>query len=533
MRSSSELRDPLHQVSGPATAWTTVNAAEAMPGVLTPLGISFWLPACELGLRAAFRDFGVLAPAQVRVPESVDDRISGVFHGRYAANLDVLRAMADLTPGSSGDQMERQLFGSVREGVQRNSSKRRYPVVAVKAPRAVATLPKQLRAATATADAAWRSLVAAAGRDAPAVGLLAQAEHNVTASLRTHMLATMLGQAAFDNLTKLAARAGRPGLELSLAGGYGPLEETRLVAGLWAVRDGTQTLEAFVHEFGFHGPDEGELSSVSWREDAAPVRALVESFRGLAESSRPEVISRERMAAREQAEADLLAALPRATRGAARLILRFGRTYLPMREVSKANFLKGIDSARAVSRAIGRELHRHGKLDAPDDVFYLTVEEVMGLPDNARELVTFRRERRTEYLTLQLPELWVGAPPGISTEPDLAPSDGVVRGIAAGQGQVTGRVRIIADIGTDELLPGEVLVCATTDPSWAAAFPLACAVVIDVGGVMSHGAIVAREFGIPCVINTRTGTRELATGDLVTVDGTAGTVTLLERALSV
>lgn len=202
-----------------------------------------------------------------------------------------------------------------------------------------------------------------------------------------------------------------------------------------------------------------------------------------------------------------------------------------MREVGKANFLKGIDASRAVARAIGAELHRHGVLAAADDVFYLTVPEVTGaLPANAPELVAFRRERRREYLTLQLPELWVGEPQRCCGEPAVGDADsGPVRGIAASQGQVTGRVRVIADIGTEELLPGEILVCETTDPSWAAVFPLAGAVVIDVGGVMSHGAIVAREFGIPCVINTRTGTRRLTTGDLVSVDGGTGVVTVLER----
>jgi pyruvate,water dikinase len=79
------------------------------------------------------------------------------------------------------------------------------------------------------------------------------------------------------------------------------------------------------------------------------------------------------------------------------------------------------------------------------------------------------------------------------------------------------------------MLPGEVLVCHTTDPSWAPLFFLAGGVVIDVGGPLSHGAIVAREFGIPCVINTKTGTEVIQTGDLVRIDGTGGTVDVIDR----
>jgi phosphoenolpyruvate synthase/pyruvate phosphate dikinase len=90
-------------------------------------------------------------------------------------------------------------------------------------------------------------------------------------------------------------------------------------------------------------------------------------------------------------------------------------------------------------------------------------------------------------------------------------------------------VRLLLDPLTDDLEPGEVLVCETTDPSYAAYFLVAAAVVNDIGGAMSHGSIVAREVGIPCVTNTRVGTRSLHTGDLVRVDGTAGTVEVLSR----
>jgi pyruvate,water dikinase len=78
-----------------------------------------------------------------------------------------------------------------------------------------------------------------------------------------------------------------------------------------------------------------------------------------------------------------------------------------------------------------------------------------------------------------------------------------------------------------EFEPGDILVCETTDPSWVVLFQLAGAVVIDVGGAMSHGAIVARELGLPCVINTRTGTSVIADGDRIRVDGTAGRVDIL------
>jgi phosphoenolpyruvate synthase/pyruvate phosphate dikinase len=95
---------------------------------------------------------------------------------------------------------------------------------------------------------------------------------------------------------------------------------------------------------------------------------------------------------------------------------------------------------------------------------------------------------------------------------------------------VTARVCVVTDPFDDPPLgDGDVLVCETTNPSWVVLFASAGALVIDVGGVLSHGAIAARELGIPCVINTRDGTRRLRTGDVVTVDGSTGVVERVEQ----
>ncbi len=101
---------------------------------------------------------------------------------------------------------------------------------------------------------------------------------------------------------------------------------------------------------------------------------------------------------------------------------------------------------------------------------------------------------------------------------------GPVTGLGVSPGIVEGLARIVHEPGDSELEPGEILVCQTTDPSWSAYFLLAAGVVIDIGGSLSHGAIVARELGIPCVINTLDGTRRLRTGERIRVDGGTGRV---------
>ncbi len=132
----------------------------------------------------------------------------------------------------------------------------------------------------------------------------------------------------------------------------------------------------------------------------------------------------------------------------------------------------------------------------------------------------YRRERREEYLTYTLPQTWEGVPEPVVTASMAAPErSAVLTALGGSPGVAEGRVRVMDDPFARDLDDGEVLVCANTDPSWAAQFLVASAVVIDVGGPMSHGAIVARELGIPCVINTRNGTRVLSDGDRVRVDG--------------
>jgi pyruvate,water dikinase len=90
----------------------------------------------------------------------------------------------------------------------------------------------------------------------------------------------------------------------------------------------------------------------------------------------------------------------------------------------------------------------------------------------------------------------------------------------------TGRARVVTDPSQADLEPGDILVCQTTDPSWTPLFLVAEALVIDTGGAMSHGAIVARELGVTCVINTKTGTRDIPDGAAISVDGRSGVVTL-------
>jgi phosphoenolpyruvate synthase/pyruvate phosphate dikinase len=104
-----------------------------------------------------------------------------------------------------------------------------------------------------------------------------------------------------------------------------------------------------------------------------------------------------------------------------------------------------------------------------------------------------------------------------------------ISGLGVSAGVVEGRVRVVVDPSFAEVEPGEVLVTSTTDPSWASIMFLSSALIVDIGGPLSHAAVVARELGVPCVVNTRTASSVLRTGDLVRVDGNTGSVEVLDR----
>jgi pyruvate,water dikinase len=531
------ISDPLHQPGSPTTYWTTINAEENLPGVVTPLSGSFWLRPVSIGTLGAFAELGVLKESQVVFSDDVDQRICSVIFGRFCANIDLLRACADKTPGTSGDALETQLFANAREGIPKQGNALRYPIVAAKAPKAALGAAAWVQREFVRSQDWWRRSIEQSGEDdiVKARLRLQGAHDHMARVMRPHTLATFLTQGVFDQLRLLAESVGRGDLLLELSRGAGGLEETEMVDLLWEVSRGRVPVDDFLSVYGFHGPGEAAASAVVWRENPTSLEPTIATYRAMPDDRAPKLLARQVAVARAAASAELMAELPRAKRPVAKLLLGASDKFWPLRETGKATLLHSIDVGRAASRRIGELLAKEGRLPDRDDVAYLTVSELVA--DDGRtdwaETVAFRRGKREEYLQIDLPQTWSGVPtPTLRSDRPAATGAGLLTAIAGSPGTVDGVVRVVHDPLTEEIADGEVLVCETTDPSWASLFLCASALVIDVGSAMSHGAIVAREMGLPCVINTRTGTRELRSGDRVRVDGTAGVVQILERATS-
>ncbi|WP_293040182.1 PEP-utilizing enzyme [Mycobacterium sp.] len=524
--------DPLHQPGGENTCWTTINAEENLVGVVDPLSGTFWLEPVNRGTLGAFADMGVVPERDVVHAADSDRRISSLICGRYSVNVDLVRRLADSMPGTSGDAMERDLFGNPREGIPSQRSLRRYPIVAVKAPGAALGVAGRINREMPVSQRWWQRSIAEL-KDADAAtarAKLREGHDHMTAMMRPHTLGTMLIQGVLGRVRTLVESVGRPELELELSRGLGSLQEVNMLNRLWGVSRGHGDLDGFLAEYGFHCPGEGAVTSVAWREDPRALHATVDSYRAMDEDRAPLRSAAEVGRRRRAATAELMAALPPHRRPAAKMVLSLSDKLWALRETGKATYLHGIDVARAAVRIVGPSMAADGMIDTPDDVAFLTIDELKaGVSRDYRAEVEFRRARRDTYAAFDVPQTWEGTPTQIAKHADTT-STVRIEGLAASPGVVEGRVKVVTDPNAAELQEGEILVCKSTDPSYGTLFMLAAGAVIDVGAPSSHGAIVARELGIPCVINTRIGTRALKNGDVVRIDGGRGVVDVLESA---
>lgn len=535
-RSPREAPNPVHMHSGDRTRWSTVNFGEAIGGVQTPLSWGIWTYGMEVSARRAFASLGILTKREVALPASADDRMSGIFYGRAAGNINFFRMVGDRTPGSRPDVIEQKLFGEVSgapvwggpSGPLRSAViAARFPIEAFKAPRASqGVLDEQRRW--------WRRNAVEQPPETleQAQALVRDAARRFADVCVGHTIVSMIGPQLLETLAGLAQEAtGDAGLGTELASGYGGMEETAIIADLWAAAQGRLDVAEIQRRHGFHGPDEGRLDTRSWREDPAPVESILRGYlkRGIPD---PRVREREQTARREAAATAVLAGLPAWKRPRAKLAMKLASVYIPARELGKAAFLHALDGGRCGARAAAAILAERGLLGDPEDVFFLTLDELTGTPDRSFLDITAERKANHErYLGLELPRSWNGVPEPIV----IPPSDGHgsaervtrLQGIGVVGRTVTGRARVVTDPSTAEFEDGDILVCPMTDPSWTPLFMLADALVIDTGGQMSHGAIVARELGVTCVINTVTGTRDIPEGATITVDGSTGVVEIL------
>ncbi|WP_437972114.1 PEP/pyruvate-binding domain-containing protein [Sorangium sp. So ce260] len=326
-------------------------------------------------------------------------------------------------------------------------------------------------------------------------------------------------------LFHLARRAASAGPEVA-----GAIREGRPEA-LRESEAGRATLaevEAFLDEHGHRESTGMYLSAPTWRQDPAPVWGLL---RGLLDAAEPPSeaagLARYRAALEEVTRA--LRFAPGLRDAFCRTLERL-RSAIVFRERTHFDLVRSFSALQAIVAEVARRLCERGHLPGPDDVFYLTEAElrawIQGAAPPLDEVKRLVRRRRATYGVVNA--RWQKKALGSSVAGGASGDE--LRGIGASSGVVRGKARIVRDVGEFERLKaGEILVCRYTNPAWTPLFTLAAGVVTDAGGAVSHGAIVAREYGIPAVLGAAGATERITDGQEILVDGTEGRVTLLRQ----
>lgn len=294
-------------------------------------------------------------------------------------------------------------------------------------------------------------------------------------------------------------------------------------------------LADFLAQHGHRSVSELDLGVPRWSEDPAYVLTIL---CGYLESREPALspATQYRQAAREGeamvAELTRRARLRSRWRGLiAGFCLRRARALGGLREMPRFVIALLLAQARTMLWPAGEELARLGRLDAASDIFFLTLPEgqeaLAGTDMRAR--VRERRaaddqERARRHVPLVL--LSDGTEPSVEPPAAAVSPQQRLQGTPASPGVVTATARVILDPRGADLLPGEILVAPSTDPGWTPLFLTAGGLVMETGGAMAHGAIVAREYGIPAVVGVRGAIECIPSGSRITVDGAAGTVSI-------
>ncbi|WP_197520528.1 NAD-dependent epimerase/dehydratase family protein [Mycobacterium sp. E2479] len=210
-----------------------------------------------------------------------------------------------------------------------------------------------------------------------------------------------------------------------------------------------------------------------------------------------------------------------------KVLVRLAGAAIGRRERGRDVCMRIAYELRLALREWGRRLVERGTLEFADDVHYLAVEEAYYPPADSTDRVARRRAERKRLAELEFPIHF--RHPWRPAAQVAVDDEQVISGLAVSPGVARGRARIMAE-ADDDFEPGEVLVTNVTDTGWTPFFGCAAAVVTNIGDMLSHAAIVAREFGVPAVVNTLIATQRLKDGQLVEVDGTAGTVRIIDES---
>ena len=295
--------------------------------------------------------------------------------------------------------------------------------------------------------------------------------------------------------------------------------------------------DTFMAEHGHHCRGELELFNARWSETPDYVLGVVRGYLRSIGQSDPLENQRQLAGERERLTEQCRRRLKNPIkRWIFSWSLRRAQKLAVFREELKNQVVRQLAFMRRVLLALGQRLKEQGILSCRDDIFFLEISEIEpvatgGASFDWHERIALRRREYEKNLKLNPPPFVVGKfDPNAPNWPMANTDAKLLTGIPVSPGIVTGSARVILRADEHEqVLPGEILIAPFTDPAWSPYFITAAGLVVEQGGILSHGSIVAREYGLPAVTNVASATRVIRTGDLVQVDGNRGCVSVLKR----
>lgn len=557
---------------------TRGNIGEVFPEVLTPLSYELGVLPAERGWRESYRELGVLQSGDF---SSDDPAIIGLYGGYGYLNMSFLRIMGVRAPGSSAEAIDLSLFGEsnappyVAQKGDRNLRATLKILKSVMGALGQKELPAIVEDSFRAADAFIAARPALDALDEELLAYLWSVPGPFQHVFKNHMTTTALASIVSGVLADAAVTAGEPGLVTHLMGTAGDVRSAQYsralyeiaktvkanpavgaefdrgitglddrLAGLAEAERFRTDFAAFIAEHGHRGPNDWEYSGRTW--DNTPELALV-------------AIDRMRIAD------DDLAVTHDAAAEEAKREAAIARVRPELKLLDRLNFDKAVKASPYWSQAreatrdravrltmplkqVYRELVRRGaeRGGNPDPVAVALLSPTTELADyladpaSKADVIAERLALHSRFAAVK-PRFFITSQEEVPSIEELEAEQGllaatagsavgdVLTGKSGCSGVAQGRVRVVLDpLEADDLMPGEVLVAPITDPAWTPLFMPAAAVVVNVGALMSHAVIVSRELEIPCVVSVEDATTRLSDGMLVEVDGTAGTVRVLE-----
>ena len=562
--------------------YTRANADEVGPEPFSPLGWSLgWMRGCIPGVANGFVAFGVVEPDEFAVdPPEVFGNWGGYFYNQ----LSLPRVMGVRMPGASPEAIDLAYFGdhpgvppytphpddenearsaqlaetmgwamSTNDFPAQEASSRRSIQLVTERPDLSSMSSEELVArarqlAGPELDDAWtaycqsalgaslgpgavQAICAAIGRADDAVKVMTAVGNIESAGAATAMWSL---SRTVRNSPSLMAEfdAGVDGMLDRLTASSEP--DAAMFLGEWA---------EMIAVHGHRGPNEWDLHAHSWTTKPSMPLGMLERMRHQSDDKSPAAAAERGAAERERLTTELLAMVEgdEEAHGGLQAGIHSAGVFYSMREMGKNACIRLIHEAKLALMEVGSRMTAEGVLGDPQHVFMLLDEEVDGFLVDPAAMTDTIAEREASFRHLATVEppyiikLEEGVPPisdwpprGGARTATVAGAGDVLEGATGSPGVVTGTARVVLDPSDPGAIgPGDIMIAPTTDPSWVPLFLAAEGVVVNVGAVASHAAIMCRELGIPCAVSVIDATQRIPDGATIEIDGSSGRVTIV------